>query len=139
MAKSSNENKEHTTKPKLCKEVHLTLYLSKQIDAILNHYNTERKIELAEHLLLTIDDLLEYFKTGKEKAHSAYDVIFADPPYELENTATIHDLVYKNNLLNEDGLLIIEHSLKTNLSNKEFFIDTRKYGNVNFSFFRKTI
>ena len=74
-----------------------------------------------------------------EKAHSAYDVIFADPPYELENTATIHDLVYKNNLLNEDGLLIIEHSLKTNLSNKEFFIDTRKYGNVNFSFFKKTV
>lgn len=74
-----------------------------------------------------------------DKSNFTYDVIFADPPYELENIAEIRDLVFKNNLLNSDGLLIIEHGPKTNLSDKEFFIDTRKYGNVNFSFFRKNV
>ncbi len=72
MAKSTKENKEQTTKPKLCKEVHLTQYLSKKIDAILNHYDIEQKIELAEHLLLTFDDLLEYFKTREEQVYKKY-------------------------------------------------------------------
>jgi 16S rRNA (guanine966-N2)-methyltransferase len=36
-----------------------------------------------------------------EKSHSTFDVIFADPPYELENIAQIHDLVFTHKLLNE--------------------------------------
>lgn len=72
-----------------------------------------------------------------EKNQSTYDLIFADPPYELENIAAIRDLVFNHNLLNEDGLLIIEHGPRTNLSDKEFYVETRKYGNVNFSFFRR--
>ncbi len=70
-----------------------------------------------------------------EKSNTAFDIIFADPPYELENIELIHDLVFKNNLLNAGGLLIIEHGPKTNLSAKNNYIETRKYGNVNFSFF----
>lgn len=70
-----------------------------------------------------------------EKAHSTFDVIFADPPYELENIEMIHELVFKNKLLNEDGLLIIEHGQRTDLSARENYIETRKYGNVHFSFF----
>lgn len=71
-----------------------------------------------------------------EKAHNSYDIIFADPPYELENIGSIFGLVFKNNLLHDDGLLIIEHSSKTNLSDKAYFLYTRKYGNVHFSFFK---
>jgi 16S rRNA (guanine966-N2)-methyltransferase len=73
-----------------------------------------------------------------EKAQASYDLVFADPPYELENIPTIHDLVYKNNLLNAEGLLVIEHGPKTDLSAKEHYLETRKYGNVHFSFFQKT-
>lgn len=72
-----------------------------------------------------------------EKAHSSYDLVFADPPYELENIPSIHELVYNNNLLNEEGILIIEHGPKTDLSAKEHYLETRKYGNVHFSFFKK--
>ena len=72
-----------------------------------------------------------------EKTHSSYDLIFADPPYELENIPMIHELVYKNNILNPEGILIIEHSSKTDLSDKEHYLETRKYGNVHFSFFQK--
>lgn len=72
-----------------------------------------------------------------EKSQSTYDLIFADPPYDLQNIADIRELVFKHNLLNEDGLLIIEHGPRTNLSDKEFYQETRKYGNVNFSFFSK--
>jgi 16S rRNA (guanine(966)-N(2))-methyltransferase RsmD len=72
-----------------------------------------------------------------DKCHATFDLIFADPPYELANIGAIYDLVFKNTLLNPEGLLIIEHGPRTTLSEKEFYVETRKYGNVNFSFFKK--
>lgn len=71
-----------------------------------------------------------------EKCQSKYDLIFADPPYDLENIASISDLVFEKNLLNEDGILIVEHGPRTDLSQKPNYQETRKYGNVNFSFFK---
>ena len=85
-----------------------------------------------------ITDRADVFKY-LEKSHSTFDVIFADPPYELENIAEIHDLVFTHNLLNEDGWLIIEHGQRTDLSAKKNYVETRKYGNVHFSFFAQNI
>lgn len=69
------------------------------------------------------------------KLTSKYDLIFADPPYELDNIPDIHQLVFSHNLLNTDGILIIEHGPRTDLSSLMNYSETRKYGNVNFSFF----
>lgn len=85
-----------------------------------------------------ITDRADVFKY-LEKSHSTFDVIFADPPYELENIEMIHELVFKNKLLNTDGILVIEHGQKTDLSAKSNYIETRKYGNVHFSFFNQSI
>lgn len=68
-------------------------------------------------------------------ARKSYDLIFADPPYELPNIGHIHELIMKQKLLKENGWLIIEHGPKTDLSKLPFFYEQRKYGNVNFSFF----
>jgi len=64
------------------------------------------------------------------------DMIFADPPYDLLDIPKIHELVFQSNLLSENGLLIIEHGLKTKLDDLLGFEQLRKYGNVNFSFFK---
>lgn len=72
-----------------------------------------------------------------EKCQSKFDLIFADPPYELTTISNIRDLVFEKELLNENGLLIIEHGPRTSFADKEFYMETRKYGNVNFSFFKK--
>ncbi len=69
------------------------------------------------------------------KSKTAYDMIFADPPYDLPNISAINELVFTNGLLNPGGLLIIEHGPKTNLETCRGFTQHRKYGNVNFSFF----
>ncbi|MBK9284152.1 MAG: RsmD family RNA methyltransferase [Sphingobacteriaceae bacterium] len=66
-----------------------------------------------------------------------YDLIFADPPYDLKDIAQIHASVFNRNLLNPGGYLIIEHGAKTNLETLTYFLEKRKYGNVNFSFFKK--
>lgn len=66
---------------------------------------------------------------------SNFDMIFADPPYQLENLSEIPDLIFSHNLLKADGLFVLEHSAKNTFENHPNFVDHRHYGNVNFSFF----
>ncbi|MFK7050705.1 MULTISPECIES: 16S rRNA (guanine(966)-N(2))-methyltransferase RsmD [Flavobacterium] len=72
-----------------------------------------------------------------EKNKNNYDIIFADPPYDLDqkNFEKILDLIFENNLLDTDGMLIIEHSKHTKLSNKENFSFEKTYGGSVFTFF----
>ena len=67
--------------------------------------------------------------------HTQFDMIFADPPYELTRIAEIPDLIFSHNLLKPDGLFVMEHSAKTSFESHPNFIEHRHYGNVNFSFF----
>jgi len=74
-----------------------------------------------------------------EKTNSKFDVIFADPPYDFsqEQFQKIIDLVFGKKILNEDGILIVEHSKKTDLSQNSTFVKSKKYGSNVFSFFEK--
>lgn len=73
-----------------------------------------------------------------EQASSAYDVIFADPPYDFDisQVKRILNSVFENQLLKEDGLLVIEHSKLNDLSGQDRFYEARKYGGNVFSFFQ---
>jgi 16S rRNA (guanine(966)-N(2))-methyltransferase RsmD len=64
-----------------------------------------------------------------------YDIIFADPPYALEGVDKLAEMILKKGVLKEGGLLIIEHSKQLDYSKEERFLFSRKYGNVNFTFF----
>lgn len=65
-----------------------------------------------------------------------YDLVFADPPYELEGIDTIPDLVFERGILKEDGWLILEHSKNYNFETHSQFVQERHYGSVHFSFFK---
>ena len=75
--------------------------------------------------------------TGSERTNQNFDVIFDDPPYKFseEQFQQIIDAVFKNELLNTDGMLIIEHSKKTDLSQNSTYTKAKKYGGNMFSFF----
>lgn len=64
-----------------------------------------------------------------------FDIIFADPPYQMENIDKIIQNVFDNELLNPDGWLVLEHSREHDFSENEHFYQHRNYGKVNFSFF----
>lgn len=66
-----------------------------------------------------------------------FDFIFADPPYKLEEIATLPDLILASGRLRDDGLLVVEHPKSYNFSEHPLCIDHREYGSVNFSFFRR--
>lgn len=79
-------------------------------------------------------DVFKFLERGKMK----YDIIFADPPYDFpqEQFDKIYQLIFENHLLEEDGLLIIEHSAgQTKMEHLEHFNNSRKYGGSVFSFF----
>ena len=77
-------------------------------------------------------DVFRFIKGRREQ----FDFIFADPPYELQGLETIPNLIFENNLLKEEGLLVLEHGKKDNFEDHPNFVERRVYGSVNFSFFR---
>ncbi|WP_341215119.1 16S rRNA (guanine(966)-N(2))-methyltransferase RsmD [uncultured Wocania sp.] len=78
-------------------------------------------------------DVFKFLEKTTLQAH----IIFADPPYSFseELFSKIPELIFQNNLLLEEGLLIIEHSKHTNLSNLIHFSYSKSYGGNVFSFF----
>lgn len=76
-------------------------------------------------------DVFRYVKSCKSK----FDIIFADPPYELKAIESIPAYIFEHGILNKDGWLIVEHGDKTNFSRQAGYRETRKYGGVNFSIF----
>lgn len=85
-----------------------------------------------EKCLPICGDVFKYIRSGREQ----FDFIFADPPYELKGLETLPDLIFENNLLKADGLLVLEHGKKDNFEEHPYFAERRVYGSVNFTFFR---
>lgn len=68
---------------------------------------------------------------------SAFDIIFADPPYDLDRIKDIPAAIFDNDLLAPDGIAIIEHPGNIDFSPVPHFFEHRQYGSVNFSIFKR--
>lgn len=79
-------------------------------------------------------DVFSYIKMCSD----SFDIIFADPPFKLENIQRIPALVFEKKLLNENGMLIVEHPSGANFTEIKELQETREYGTVNFSIFGST-
>jgi 16S rRNA (guanine966-N2)-methyltransferase len=64
-----------------------------------------------------------------------YDIIFADPPYDLDKIHKIPGLIFNNNILLKEGWFILEHGRNFDFSENVHFKELRKYGSVHFSIF----
>lgn len=64
-----------------------------------------------------------------------YDIIFADPPFNLKWIDSIPELVLNSGILKSGGIIILEHPRKKNYSHIAGFKEERKYGGVHFSMF----
>ncbi len=72
-----------------------------------------------------------------ERNNNCYDLIFADPPYALDQKIfeklVLH--IFEKNLLQDTGMMVIEHSKYTKLDDLIHFSFKKTYGGSIFSFF----
>lgn len=89
-----------------------------------------KEFKLNNHRIIR-DDVFKFIRKG----FGQYDLIFADPPYDLNKLADLPDLILEKKLLKENGLLVLEHGREHSFEEHEHLLFTRKYGNVNFTLF----
>ncbi len=72
-----------------------------------------------------------------EKHKGSYDIIFADPPYGIaqKEFEKLIELVFENELLDQEGMMIMEHSKHTTLDHMMHFSFQKNYGGSVFSFY----
>ena len=90
----------------------------------------KEKLE-ANELYPLKSDVFKFLQTCREQ----FDLIFADPPYDMKEVDTIPDIIFEKNLLKPDGILILEHSKFHDFTILPRFNRKLKYGNVHFSIF----
>ena len=77
-------------------------------------------------------DVKAYLKTCSVK----YDMVFADPPYELPWLKELPELVLGADIIKEEGFFVLEHPKGMSFAGNKSLFEHRNYGGVNFSFFK---
>jgi 16S rRNA (guanine966-N2)-methyltransferase len=105
------------------------------VEKNFTHYSFIKKTIPAlklDNVLVYKTDVFVYIPRIKKK----FDIIFADPPFDMEKIETLPELIFQYSLLKNNGIFILEHSSKHDFSDWKEFQMMRKYGSVNFSFFK---
>ncbi|OFY38601.1 MAG: 16S rRNA (guanine(966)-N(2))-methyltransferase RsmD [Bacteroidetes bacterium GWF2_40_14] len=72
-----------------------------------------------------------------EICNQQYDIVFADPPYDIAGFGGIPEKILSRPIFKDGGILVFEHPAGFNYEANPFFTKEKKYGNVHFSFFEK--
>ena len=97
---------------------------------------------------LNINDKTKVINTDYKKAlsifkdnNTKFDLIFIDPPYNYKNINDIIDTITNYNILNKNGLLILEFKYDNISINENIYTlhKFKKYGDKFISIYKKTI
>jgi len=64
-----------------------------------------------------------------------YNLVFADPPYDLPGLKNLLEKIFNAGILEDDGMVVLEHPDAFSFAGSAHFMKEKKYGNVHFSFF----
>lgn len=93
---------------------------------------TAKTLKIEENIKIVRGDVFKFIESRSGK----YDYIFCGPPYPLPRLIDIPDKIFANELLAEDGWLVVEHDERHSFKTHERFYEERNYGGTVFSFFR---
>lgn len=98
--------------------------------------HTASELDLVLNMNIQRADVFDWLK--KNKGKKQYDIIFADPPFDLDEKKyqELIALVLENDYLKENGVFILEYSSRMKLEHSQL-LESRKYGNISFAFFNK--
>ncbi len=84
-----------------------------------------------ENARVITQDVFQFIKGSTDQ----YDFIFAGPPYALATIDNIPDLVFEKELVQSNGMFILEHTPRNNYEKHPNFFKVKNYGTTIFSFF----
>lgn len=94
------------------------------------------RTESEKHGLLQIEVIQADVMRFLRNCATPYDIIFADPPYDLFNAyEEMIDLVFDRPVLSEQGTLVVEHYRTRNLAHHPRCFRSKAYGQNVLSFF----
>lgn len=96
--------------------------------AFIQKSATELKLENYKVIRM---DVFRYI----DQCTSAFDFIFAGPPYALPNIDDLPRLIVSKQLLNEKGWFVLEHTPRNNYKDFPLYVTERHYGTTIFSIF----
>ncbi|MEO0471564.1 MAG: 16S rRNA (guanine(966)-N(2))-methyltransferase RsmD [Bacteroidota bacterium] len=77
------------------------------------------------------------FSYVRQQQGEVFDLVFMDPPYAMARQPELVEAILNNDLLANDGLLVVEHSSQNQLAQVAGFEMTKIYGSSSISFFGK--
>lgn len=105
------------------------------VEKSTTQYNFIRKVAQqlnVRNLTLIKGDAMKFIDSCAKK----FDIIFADPPYEMSDFDLVLEKISSSKMLKEGTIFIFEHNKHHDYSNHPSFCEHRAYGSVNFSIFK---
>jgi len=114
-----------------CKDV-TSVEMNPKHTSFLN--STASELGFSLNVSVQRGDVFDWLKKFRNK--KSYEIVFSDAPFELEEKKYYEQisLVLNNKYLKPNGIFVIEHQSRLKLDHPNL-IDSRKYGNITFSFF----
>ncbi|MBK6546532.1 MAG: RsmD family RNA methyltransferase [Saprospiraceae bacterium] len=108
------------------------VYVDKFMPCLNFVKKTAIEFDILEFISLKNADYEVFINTNIIK----FNYIFAGPPYPLPNLDQIPDKILAANMIQENGLLVLEHNPQYRFEKHPFYWKSRNYGETFFSFFR---
>lgn len=85
------------------------------------------------NLTVVRHNVFEFLPICREK----FDLVFADPPYALDDLQDIPDKVFAQDIIHPGGYFILEHGDEHSFTDHPCFVKEKTYGRVHFTFFER--
>ena len=99
--------------------------------------STAKDLDFSSQINILRANVFDWLKKAKNQGKS-FDLVFADPPFDLPENEyqELISLVLSEGILKENGCFVLEHQSRHKIEHPDLQ-ETRKYGNVSFSFFTR--
>ena len=117
-------------------------FASRGANSVISVDQNRKCIQYIEQISRQLEiNNIDYYTSEAEKflqkCPQKFDLIFADPPYAYQRGIKIWNTICERGLLKEGGFFILEHGKDQEFNSDNGFMLSRKFGNVNFTFFQQ--
>ena len=113
----------------ISRDANSVVFIENEKEAFITLEKNIKKLKIKKKFKIFFNDV---FKSLKKKNiyHHKFDLIFCDPPFKFTKIERLIELIFSNNYLNKDGIIILHRSktIKEKFPDNFKIIDERIYG-----------